>query len=302
MLRVLALDSDEEDESCDNPTAITFQSLPHIEKLVSERKIYMRAALKLLDQRDRFLEEQIPKRSVVDVIKYGINIQFVFYVTLGTLKKATGGSVTRVWKEKYVELRHGKFSYGDHTGWGQTSNWKTIPLIATEIRCYQISSNGVENRYIFAIKDTSHKRLWMTDSLEEMMSWIDAIKTAMIGSAGDFASDDVDIDSNCSRNDVKLTDHVDTATLHSVAPIHLWCRPEYIGNESTDYIEGLPAYMSAEIRKFLSIQEAISKSSNSTSYRELLSLYFSEPQFTVPVSFIKVVGIAYRNYIILVSS
>jgi hypothetical protein len=213
-------------------------------------------------------------------------------IVLGILKKATGSSVTRSWKEKYVELRHGNFSYGDLSGWGQTLNWKTIRLLSNDINCYPAKSS-LSNGYVFALRESNgQKRLWMTDSLQEMNSWVEAIKTAMIGSAGDFSPKDQDNDganftgSENARPSYS-NENSESFPLSSLAPVQLWHKSEYSRSDRSHFFEGLPAYLGAEIRKYLFLQTAISNSSTPTSYRELLELYFSEPPFTIPVSFVK---------------
>jgi hypothetical protein len=293
--RVLALDSDD-DGSCDGQSHAEETPSPvvDVENVIFERKVYLRAALKLLDQRDQILDEKTPERSVADVIKYGRLCipTSPLTIILGTLKKATGSSVTRAWKEKYVEVRHGIFSYGDLTGWGQTVNWKTIRLITKDIRCYPVKSATFPDRGVFALRESNgQKRLWMAESLGEMIAWVDAIKTAMIGSAGDFIED---TDNDCSQVGSEVTrqnksnESSDSASLSSLAPVQLWHKSEYVGNDDRDYFLGLPTYLSAEIRKYIFLQTAISNAPSSDAYRELLELYISEPHFTVPISFIKV--------------
>lgn len=285
----MALDSDDDDAS----VGVPLPPISDFEKVALERKIYLRAALKLLDQRDQILDEKTPERSVSDVIKYGSgSSSSVFSSFTGILKKATGSSVTRSWKDKYVELRHGNFSYGDLSGWGQTLNWKTIRLLSNDIHCYPAKSS-LSNGYVFALRETNgQKRLWMTDSLEDMNSWVDAIKTAMIGSAGDFSPEEQDEGNHTFTTSEHpqssySNEKSESFTLSSLAPIQLWHKSEYTRSDSSHYFEGLPAYLGAEIRKYLFLQTAISNSCSPTSYRGLLELYFSEPHFTIPVSFVK---------------
>jgi hypothetical protein len=202
------------------------------------------------------------------------------------LKKATGSSVARAWKEKYVEVRHGIFSYGDFSGWGQTVNWKTMRLISKDIRCYPVKSATSPERGVFALRESNgQKRLWMTESLGEMIAWVDAIKTAMIGSAGDFISEDTDNDYSQPGSETrqsKSNENSESVSHSSLAPVQLWHKSEYVASD------GLPTYLSAEIKKYISLQTAVSNAPSSNSYRELLELYISEPHFTVPISFIKV--------------
>jgi hypothetical protein len=80
-IRVLALDSDDDASGCETDVPCSLPSISEIQKVTLERKIYLRAALKLLDQRDQILDEKTPERSVSDVIKYGIVPSEVFLLS-----------------------------------------------------------------------------------------------------------------------------------------------------------------------------------------------------------------------------
>jgi len=293
-VRILSLDSDD-DESNDSDSGMgshVYKNLriptkqADIETMSIERKIYLRAALKLLDQRDQsMIEKQANRRqrdgSTSDIIKYG------------TLKKSSGGAVARVWKEKYVELRHGSFSYEDYSGWGDTYNCKTIKLVVKKVKCHTIKSGPMMGRFVFGISDIEgQKRFWMADSAEEMQSWVNAIKTAMIGSAGDFAIVDAD-DSPSVANDSSYGgegdvagDLVNTSTL---------LRPMNDAEEECKLREkkgqkngcGSFGYWGPEMQRCLSVQSAIINARTAEAYRDLLSMYTTESVFTIPVSFMK---------------
>ena len=97
--------------------------------------------------------------------------------------------MARIWKDKYAELRHGSFTYEDCYGWGQTCNRKTINLVAKKVKCYILMADISTGRFVFEISDAGGRsRSWKADSEDDMWSWVNAIKTAMIGSAGDFSA------------------------------------------------------------------------------------------------------------------
>lgn len=271
----------------------------------------MKAALKLLDERDQSLDEKIPNRCMVDVIKYGkilkyLNsynfvIQSYFliykYIFLGVLKKITGNSVTRSWKDKFVELRHGVFTYGDYSGWNHHTNWKKIKLLSQKIRCYPLKSGNIQNKFIFVLKEINgSKRLWMVDTNEEMISWIESIKTAMIGSAGDFTEDIIDYNNDNINigNDlsgISGNDNFECDSISSPVPIQLWHHSESFTQSSSNLLKsfnGLPSSLSSEIKRYIFLQTAIINTHSASEYRDLLELYTSEPHFTIPISFIKV--------------
>lgn len=102
----------------------------------------------------------------------------------GRLKKASSGAVSRIWKDKLVELRHGVLSYEDITGWGVRANKKTIQLIFGQVAC---RPSQKYHGHVFEIRDKdsngnvlhhhSNKKLFMADSNDEMARWIEAIRT-----------------------------------------------------------------------------------------------------------------------------
>ncbi len=103
---------------------------------------------------------------------------------LGKLKKSNFGPVSRVWKDKYVELRHGVLSYEDYVGWGETYNKKTLKLIATQSVCQpskKYHGHVFEIReldeYGILIHNQNSKKLFMAESNEDMIRWIGAIRT-----------------------------------------------------------------------------------------------------------------------------
>lgn len=197
------------------------------------------------------------------------------------------------------------FSYGDNSGWGNTVNWKKIKLLSKKIRCYPLKSTGnTHNKFIFVLREIhGSKRLWMVDSQEEMTSWIEYIKTAIIGSAGDFTEESTATaatadfnDNNNLGNDVSGTsgndNNFESDSVSSPAPFQLWHNSESFTQSNTDIsisLDILPSHLATEIRRYLSLQATLKNTHNSSEYRDILELYASEPCFTIPISFIKVV-------------
>jgi hypothetical protein len=106
------------------------------------------------------------------------------FFSAGKLKKASSGAVSRVWKDKFVELRHGLLRYEDITGWGQRSNKKTVQLIVRQVLC---RPSQKYHGHVFEIRDLdneghiihhhSRKKLFMAESNDDMIRWIEAIRT-----------------------------------------------------------------------------------------------------------------------------
>jgi hypothetical protein len=191
-------------------------------------------------------------------------------------------------------LRHGVFSYEDLSGWGETSNRKTIKLLFKRVKCYPIKTNQQSGRFLFALAENDGpKRLWMADTEEDMQSWIDATKTAMIGSAGDFsdidlqeaATADIEVDvlnaASEGGGSLSTTTYFRHASQLDVDVPKLKKKMFNSAHETS-------SYFASDVQRFSSVQFAFANAPNADAYRDLFTLYASEPSFTVPVSTILV--------------
>jgi hypothetical protein len=144
-----------------------------------EHRIFLKAALNLLTERDR----HAPELGMMDPI----------ILKSGPLKKASQ-IMNGVWKVKYVEIRRGMLSYYENaTSDNPEQLWrKNIPLDASFASCravklHQKALNFSPNGAIFEITETNHKNsnkrtsLWMASSREERLAWMQAISNAMVG-------------------------------------------------------------------------------------------------------------------------
>jgi len=156
-----------------------------------EHRIFLKAALNLLTERDR----HAPELGMMDPI----------VLKAGALKKASH-LMNGVWKVKYVEIRRGMFSYYENASrkddpQGELLLRKNIPLEAAVCTCravklHQKALNFSPGGAIFELGvsasssntgDSSKKssststRLWMATSREERQAWIHAINNAMVG-------------------------------------------------------------------------------------------------------------------------
>lgn len=130
-------------------------------------------------------------------------------IRLGFLKKAKAGAFGNNhnhhhhhshhihWKKKYVELRHGLFTYDDLQIGGNTtlyelangdqsnlSTRRSIPLSFDQTICqvYKNPNPQYQDDSVLEISTTNGtKRLWMAASPEEGQEWIRAIHSAMLG-------------------------------------------------------------------------------------------------------------------------
>lgn len=160
-------DDDDEDEIIDASLTLNF---------LMEHRIFLKAALNLLTERD----QHAPELGMMDPI----------VLKSGPLKKASH-LMNGVWKVKYVEVRRGMFSYyenavsKDSQGEGELLR-KNIPLEASTVTCravklhqkaLKLSPTGA----IFELESAGSKRLWMANSREERSVWIQAINNAIVG-------------------------------------------------------------------------------------------------------------------------
>jgi hypothetical protein len=161
----------EEDDIMENEDA-RFAAL----SFVAEHRIFMKAALMLLNERDK----KAPQLGMLDPI----------IIKAGPLKKAAH-LVNGVWKVKYVEIRRGMFSYyenavsRDSTGEEELMR-KDIPLEASSCTCrpvklHQKAFNFTPLGALFELSVNGSKRLWMANSRDERHTWMHAIQHAIVG-------------------------------------------------------------------------------------------------------------------------
>ena len=143
---------------------------------VAEHRIFMKAALMLLNERDK----QAPQLGMLDPI----------IIKAGPLKKAAH-LVNGIWKVKYVEIRRGMFSYYENEVSRDSTEEeemmrKDIPLEASSCTCrpvklHQKAFNFTPLGALFELNVNGSKRLWMANSREERHTWMQAIQHAIVG-------------------------------------------------------------------------------------------------------------------------
>jgi len=151
-----------------------------------EHRIFMKAALELLTQRERYAAD--------------IDMNDKDTIKSGPLKKASH-LVRGIWKVKYVEVRRGVFSYYEDESKDSEAGTlvrKNIPLHATTCSCravkiqhkaLSVNPGGA----LFELKiEGGSKRLWMANSREERQAWIEAIHTATLGRSVTRGESDID--------------------------------------------------------------------------------------------------------------
>jgi len=151
------------------------QAMAH--NLASEHRIFLRAALDMLTERDQL-------RMYADVNDPN-NI-----IKTGTLRKASH-RIKGVWRTKHVEIREGVFSYLSGSANKSSSSRKDVLLRASSCTCRAVKIRSVKirpsnfgNGFVFELKiQGGSRRLWMANTREERLSWMQAIHSAMIGAS-----------------------------------------------------------------------------------------------------------------------
>ncbi|KAK1743153.1 hypothetical protein QTG54_005774 [Skeletonema marinoi] len=147
------------------------------QNLASEHRIFLRAALDMLTERDQL-------RMYADVNDPN-NI-----IKTGTLRKASH-RIKGVWRTKHVEIREGVFSYLSGSANKSSSSRKDVLLRASSCTCRAVKIRSVKirpsnfgNGFVFELKiQGGSRRLWMANTREERLSWMQAIHSAMIGAS-----------------------------------------------------------------------------------------------------------------------
>jgi hypothetical protein len=251
-------------------------------KLFRERELFLHAALQLLEQKESENQRTSTRNSFNNINNPLLQADII---RCGSLKKATStvrmftNSNSLLWKSKYIELRHGLFSYEDEglDGYVWKNKKKDIPLSITNCRCKAYKVRSPEGDCIFEVTVIGGpRRLWLASSSAERDLWIDTIKTAMIGSCGDFSVIDND-------NTNKISNLPQNFSIGYASP--------KIRNNSSN-IDGDTAAYSTDISKFSSIRTSIVNSSTIEDYRKIIQkLKHSRTKLTIPVIYIKVIVI-----------
>mmetsp|Transcript_23858 Transcript_23858/g.66204 ORF Transcript_23858/g.66204 Transcript_23858/m.66204 type:complete len:633 (-) Transcript_23858:286-2184(-) len=136
-----------------------------------EHRIFLRAALSLLTERDA----KAPTLGMMDPM----------VLKSGPLKKASH-LMNGVWKVKYVEIRRGMFSYYENAVNDGEILRKNIPLSANDCTCRPVRLHQKALKFtprgaIFELSVAGSKRLWIANSREERQSWMNAIQAATVG-------------------------------------------------------------------------------------------------------------------------
>ena len=159
------------DEETDAEPLESFEQQQTALQFAMEHRIFLRAALALLTERDL----RAPTLGMMDPM----------VLKAGPLKKATH-LMNGVWRVKYVEIRRGMFSYYENAINDGEILRKNVPLQANDctyraVRLHQKALKFTPLGAIFELTAGGVKRLWLATTREERQSWLQAIETATVG-------------------------------------------------------------------------------------------------------------------------
>ena len=110
-------------------------------------------------------------------------------IRFGWLKKASKSStftssvspLSSIWKTKFVELRHGVFSYEDDISGSRKVNKKNILLSSDACYCEVLKMREKDGDFVFELSMKSgNKRLWQAASVRDRDAWVNAINSGMM--------------------------------------------------------------------------------------------------------------------------
>eukprot|EP00985_Skeletonema_marinoi_P027190 scaffold21932_cov107-Skeletonema_marinoi.AAC.2 len=225
------------------------------QNLASEHKIFLRAALDMLTERDQL-------RMYADVNDPN-NI-----IKTGTLRKASH-RIKGVWRTKHVEIREGVFSYLSGSANKSSSSRKDVLLRASSCTCRAVKIRSVKirpsnfgNGFVFELKiQGGSRRLWMANTREERLSWMQAIHSAMIGAS-------------VTRSDNFLEYHIDNNNNNSSS-----------GKKKGNKLPVNSPYQ-AYLEQYIEVGEACASAETKAEYLSALASLRGK-SITVPVQWIK---------------
>uniref|UniRef100_A0A7S3LA09 PH domain-containing protein n=1 Tax=Amphora coffeiformis TaxID=265554 RepID=A0A7S3LA09_9STRA len=159
----------------------------HLASWVKEHGIFLKAALDLLQERDK----HAPTVGMMDPV----------VLKAGPLKKASI-LMKGIWKVKYVEIRRGMLSYYENLQNEDKLIRKDVPLQAHDctVRAVKVHPSKAAlqlttNRRggaIFEVVVGGAKKLWMASSRDERQSWMQTIRNATVGGSLTTSNDHSD--------------------------------------------------------------------------------------------------------------
>ena len=280
-----------------------------------EKSIFLRAALQLLDEEnsaavlkcsealsdDNIHEKQRTTHNTTDFFRSKGKItqpqgtcpmSRVFRednIRYGWLKKASKGGtfapVSSVWKAKFVELRHGFFSYEDDFSGTKKAVKKSIPLSMDVCYCQVTKTCGKDGDCVFELSMRGGiRRMWQAASVRDRDAWILSINASMTKSPQRFLEPSKEYLS--SKNSMR---NLLEQSMNTNAMITSNANENGICFSSLTSRDGAAAPYADEISRYSAVMHVIKSVESVENYRHIIDqLRGIQLRITIPVFFVKV--------------
>ena len=224
-------------------------------------------------------------------------------IRFGWLKKASKSStftssvssLSSIWKTKFVELRHGVFSYEDDISNTKKTNKKNILLSSDTCYCDVLKMREKDGDFVFELSmKNGNRRLWQAASIRDRDAWINAINSGMMRNNDSFLQSNAlsinnnnNDDSNSNNNN-----HHNNNTMQFLLDQSMGLNDNKNNNNSNNSIitssDGAAAPYTNEISRFFSIINVIKAIETVDHYKDIIDQLKSiHLKITVPVFFVK---------------
>ena len=304
-------------KSPDNRKETDYESKLLVQNFAMEHRIFLKAALDLLAERERFAVEASLQLHDPDRI-----------IKAGSLKKSKQFA-KGIWKVKYVEIKTGVLSYyEDHKSNNNSSGphsssssyvvletgeelhiasannkqkeearptRKVIPLVATDCRCRAVKLNTMSKvkpayGFIFEISlsEQGIKSYWMASSTEERKSWMRAIREAMVGGSHTRATTATDAEDYYFRRRDSPHPTLATGNDNAAKSNKKNNGPVWSMRAPTNPSYYISPYQAC-IEKYLAAQQQLKNATDKQSYMGGMSILWRDP-LRIPVQWIRLMS------------
>ena len=309
---------DTEDGDQNRPPSIRSETSVNIEEVLKtnndrEKSIFLRAALQLLDEEnsaavlkcskalsdDNIHEKQRATYNTSDFFRSKgklsqsqgtCPVNRVFRednIRFGWLKKASKGGtfapVSSIWKAKFVELRHGFFSYEDDFSGTKKAVKKNIPLSMDVCYCQVTKMCEKDGDCVFELSMRGGiRRMWQAASERDRDAWVVSINASMTKSPQRFLEPSKEYLSskNSMRSLLEQSINSNSSMNSNESKI---CYSSFTSRD------GAAAPYADEISRYSAVMHVIKSVESVESYRHIIDqLRGIQLKITIPVFFVKV--------------
>ena len=218
-------------------------------------------------------------------------------IRFGWLKKASKSSshspLPSVWKTKFVELRHGVFSYEDDLSGTKKVNTKNILLSSDTCYCEVREREG---DFVFELSmKNGNKRFWQAASVRDRDAWVNAINKGMMRGNDNFLQSGIlSIGSDNDPNNNTMYSLLEQSNATSYVSSYDYDNHNNNNNNNNNSnsivtsSDGAAAPYTDEISRYYSIMNVIKAIETVDHYKDVIDQLRSiRLKITVPIFFVK---------------